>query len=93
MLTVWDGGAAIDPAEREKIFERGVRGERGRDLPGTGLGLALARDLARGLRGELSLVIPPRSVDRALPDQGNAFRLTLPRPSTHHPRATPKRPR
>jgi len=100
-LTVWDGGPAIDPAERERIFERGMRGERGRQLPGTGLGLALARDLARGLQGELALVIPPCAVDPALPEQGNAFRLTLPRPatrpdpgvSTHHPRATPRRPR
>lgn len=99
LLTVWDGGVPIDPAERERIFERGVRGERGRELPGTGLGLALARDLARGLRGELALVIPPRSVDPALPEQGNAFRLSLPptasRPAVvpHHPRATPRQPR
>jgi signal transduction histidine kinase len=99
LLTVWDGGAPIEPAERERIFERGVRGERGRELPGTGLGLALARDLAQGLQGELGLVIPPRAIDPALPEQGNAFRLSLPRTANrpaalpHHPRATPRRPR
>jgi signal transduction histidine kinase len=98
-LTVWDGGESIGPEERERIFERGVRGERGRQRPGTGLGLALARDLARGLQGELSLVIPPRAIDPALPERGTAFRLSLPRAAarpgalSHHPRATPRRPR
>ncbi len=80
-LTVWDGGPAIDPQEREVIFERGVRGSRGRPLPGTGLGLALARNLARNLGGELELLIPPQAADPALPPQGNAFRLSLPAPA------------
>jgi signal transduction histidine kinase len=79
-LTVWDGGPSIPAAEREAIFERGVRGERGQELPGTGLGLALGRDLARSLGGELELVIPPRQVAAGLPAEGNAFRLSLPRP-------------
>jgi signal transduction histidine kinase len=77
-LTVWDGGAAIDPSEREGIFQRGVRGEQAKGKAGTGLGLALARELARNLGGELELVIPPRAVDPALPEQGNAFCLHLP---------------
>lgn len=77
-LTVWDGGPPIDPQEREAIFERGVRGSSGEAVPGTGLGLALARDLARQLGGELALVIPPARIDAALPESGNAFRLSLP---------------
>jgi signal transduction histidine kinase len=85
-LTVWDSGPGIPAAEREAIFGRGVRGERGQELPGTGLGLALGRDLARSLGGELELVVPPRQVAEDLPDQGNAFRLSLPRPPAAAPR-------
>jgi signal transduction histidine kinase len=77
-LTVWDGGEAIPAAERSLIFERGQRGSSGRRLPGTGLGLALARDLARDLGGDLELIVPPRRIAAELPDQGNAFRLSLP---------------
>ena len=54
-----------------------------RDLGFAGLRefrLALARDLARRLGGDLELVVPPQAIDPALPDQGNAFRLTLPAP-------------
>lgn len=77
-LTVWDGGPAIPVLEREAIFQRGVRGSTGQGLSGSGLGLALARDLARSLGGELSLVVPPAALDPALPCEGNAFRLSLP---------------
>ena len=77
-LTVWDGGPAIPEGERAAIFQRGQRGSSGAHLPGTGLGLALARDLARGLGGELELLVPPRLCAPELPPQGNAFRLTLP---------------
>ncbi|MEB3350823.1 MAG: sensor histidine kinase [Cyanobacteriota bacterium] len=77
-LSVWDGGEPIDPAEREAIFERGVRGRQGRERPGTGLGLALGRQLARSLGGELELVVPPSQLAAELPRRGNAFRLRLP---------------
>jgi signal transduction histidine kinase len=77
-LTVWDGGSPIPEAERQLIFERGIRGSQGAALPGSGLGLALARDLARSLGGELELLIPPAAAAPELPAQGNAFRLRLP---------------
>jgi signal transduction histidine kinase len=77
-LTVWDGGEEIAEEEREHIFERGVRGLQSQGKPGTGLGLALARTLARHLGGDLQLVIPPALVDASLPTRGNAFQLTLP---------------
>lgn len=78
VLCVWDGGTEIDAAERERIFERGQRGARGQQVPGTGLGLALARELARELGGDLKLVIPPAQVDPQLSGRGNAFCLTVP---------------
>jgi len=77
-LTVWDGGEEIVEEERERIFERGVRGLQSQGKPGTGLGLALARTLARHLGGDLELVIPPALVDASMPTRGNAFQLTLP---------------
>ena len=83
-LCVWDGGSAIAPAERDPIFERGVRGERGRTTPGTGLGLALARGLAQDLGGQLELVVPPALIDPALPSEGNAFCLSLPPSAQPH---------
>jgi hypothetical protein len=79
-LTVWDGGEPIAAEERERIFEAGERGSSAADRPGTGLGLALARQLARRLGGDLRLETSPRRVDPALPERGNAFRLSLPPP-------------
>ena len=74
-LTVWDSGPAVPAAERERIFERGVRGSTGQHRPGTGLGLALGRDLARSLGGELRLLATP---ELPAASGGNAFRLHLP---------------
>ena len=80
-LSIWDSGPAIAPAEREAIFAKGVRGSSGAPLPGSGLGLALARELAQSLGGNLQLIVPPAALDPsdpALPAEGNAFQLSLP---------------
>ena len=76
-LCVWDGGTRIAIDERERIFQKGVRGKSIDRLPGTGLGLALGRQLANQLGGELELIIPPSTVDSSLPEEGNAFFLKL----------------
>jgi signal transduction histidine kinase len=82
-LCVWDGGDPIADDERERIFETGQRGQSSADLPGTGLGLALARELAHQLGGDLQLMPTPAFVAQELPGQGNAFLLRLPpRPLT-----------
>jgi signal transduction histidine kinase len=84
-LCVWDGGEPITTEDRERIFEPGERGHSSADRPGTGLGLALARQLARHLGGELELAPGPASVAASLPEQGNAFRLRLPAGAAPHP--------
>jgi signal transduction histidine kinase len=77
-LCVWDGGDPIAGDERGRIFEAGQRGRGSADLPGTGLGLALARQLAHQLGGDLELMPSPAAVAQELPGRGNAFRLRLP---------------
>ncbi|OBF08847.1 two-component sensor histidine kinase, partial [Mycobacterium sp. ACS4054] len=70
-VTVTDSGRGIPDDERERIFERLVRLDAGRarDHGGAGLGLPIARALARAHGGELVCV--PH-------DGGAQFRLTLP---------------
>ncbi|MEC8096642.1 MAG: HAMP domain-containing sensor histidine kinase, partial [Cyanobacteriota bacterium] len=79
-LCIWDGGPAIDIDEREAIFQEGVRGRRGRERAGTGLGLALARQLAERDGGRLELCVEPSRLAAELPEQGNAFQLKWPEP-------------
>lgn len=49
-------GRPISPEGRARIFERFHRGAVGEDVPGYGLGLNLARELARLHQGDLQLV-------------------------------------
>jgi signal transduction histidine kinase len=70
-VTVTDTGPGIPDDERDRIFERLVRLDAGRarDHGGAGLGLPIARALARAHGGELT----------CLPHEGGAqFRLSLP---------------
>jgi len=55
ILTIGNTGRPIPPAAQEHIFERFHRGAVGENVPGHGLGLNLARELARLHRGELRL--------------------------------------
>ena len=56
LLTIGNTGRAIPPAAQEHIFERFHRGVVGENVPGHGLGLNLARELARIHGGDLRLV-------------------------------------
>lgn len=74
VLEVVDDGPGIPEADRDRIFERFVRLDqsRARDSGGTGLGLPIARQIARAHRGDLVLNVT---------DVGAHFTLTIPRQS------------
>ena len=55
LVSVSDTGPGIEPDAREKIFERFYRTESSRTSPGTGLGLSLARTIARQHGGDVTV--------------------------------------
>ena len=70
LLSVTDTGSGIDPAEQPLVFKRFYRCDRSRTLPGSGLGLSLARAVARAHGGEISV--------RSAPGRGSTFSVVLP---------------
>ena len=68
-LEVSDSGPGVAPGEEERIFERFRRGPEAGEDGGFGLGLAIGRELAEQMGGELTLV---RS------NGGATFRATFP---------------
>lgn len=69
-LVVWDQGEGIPAALLGRVFEAGFRVGAESGPEGKGLGLAIARDLARRFHGELMAENAPR--------RGARLRLTLP---------------
>jgi signal transduction histidine kinase len=59
LITVSDDGPGISPLELERIFQPGVRGAETAGSDGAGLGLALARRLARAASGEITAQAGP----------------------------------
>ena len=55
-LTVDDSGPGIAPADRERVFERFVRGAAAEGEPGSGLGLAIVRAIALRHGGQVRLL-------------------------------------
>ena len=73
VLRIRDDGPGIAESELEQVFEPFFRGEasRNRETGGTGLGLGIARNIARAHGGDISL--------RNLPGGGLEASLSLPR--------------
>jgi signal transduction histidine kinase len=69
-VVVRDDGPGITIEDRARIFEPFVRLAGHERITGTGLGLPIARDLARAMRGDLGAA--------SLPEVGSAFVLALP---------------
>jgi two-component system phosphate regulon sensor histidine kinase PhoR len=76
-VEVLDDGPGIDPAHRERIFERFYRVDpgRSRDMGGTGLGLSIAKHLVEAMEGEVG--VDPRS------PHGSVFWFRLARGATN----------
>jgi signal transduction histidine kinase len=76
ILVVFNTGEPIPKADRDRVFDRFFRGDasRSRASGGTGLGLNLAREIARAHGGELALV--------SSTDRGTTFSLRLPHEGT-----------
>jgi signal transduction histidine kinase len=63
VLTVDDDGPGLDPSLRERVLQRGVRADEA--APGTGIGLAIVRDLAELYGGRIALERAPEGGLRA----------------------------
>ncbi len=69
-VRVRDTGVGVAPAEQERIFARFHRSGARQDVPGAGLGLPIAREIARAHGGEIELTSAPGS--------GSSFTVRLP---------------
>ena len=78
-LEVADSGVGIPAAELDKVFDRfhRIEGQGGRTHEGTGIGLALVKDLAQLHGGTVSV--------ESEPGQGTTFAVTMPFGTGHVP--------
>ncbi len=67
-LSVSDAGPGVPEAERERVFEKFVRGANAGTLPGVGLGLAICQAIASLHHGSITC-------------RGAVFELVLPQPA------------
>jgi heavy metal sensor kinase len=71
VVSVQDTGIGISSSDLPRIFERFYRCDQSRSLAGIGLGLSLARAIARAHSGDITVV--------STPNQGSTFNVTLPK--------------
>jgi signal transduction histidine kinase len=79
VVAVRDEGIGIPPDDRGRIFERFYRIAGHERITGTGLGLPIARDMARAMAGDLDVA--------SVPGSGSSFVLVLPGPVGAEPTA------
>lgn len=73
LVSVRDRGMGIAPEDQERIFEQFERAQGDAQVPGLGLGLYIAREIAQAHRGQLAV--------RSTPGEGAEFILSLPLPA------------
>jgi two-component system sensor histidine kinase KdpD len=69
-IYVADQGPGISEDEQTRIFDKFYRGRNGQHLKGTGMGLAIAREIMRAHGEEIWV--------KSGPDQGSEFSFSLP---------------
>ena len=69
-LSVRDHGPGVPPGDRKRVFDKFYRGSNASGLPGSGLGLYMARSIVEVHGGVLDLISPPGG--------GAEFRIWLP---------------
>ena len=85
-LCIFDNGKKITKKENEKIFQKGFRGSASKKTEGSGVGLFLARKLAKQIGGDLNLLDNPmNSLDKEIKaiKKKNIFFLELPIKKLH----------
>jgi signal transduction histidine kinase len=73
LVSVRDQGMGISPDDQERIFQQFERAQGDSQVPGLGLGLFIARQIAHAHRGQLAV--------RSTPGEGSEFILALPLPA------------
>ena len=70
MIEVRDQGIGMSPAQLERAFERFYRADPSGNIPGTGLGLCLVKEIVELLGGRIEL--------ESAPGQGTCARVWIP---------------
>jgi heavy metal sensor kinase len=77
VISIKDTGIGISPKDLPHIFERFYRCDQSRSQAGIGLGLSLARVIARAHGGDITAT--------STPNQGSTFAIGLPKSLPSHP--------
>lgn len=68
-ITIEDRGQGLTPLEQSRVFDKFYRGQQGRGVQGTGMGLAIAREIVEAHGGTLRV--------ESVAGHGSRFTITL----------------